>query len=96
MLESWAMHLNATPVERWFAHTTSRDLQDVQTRLAKAFDAVAFGWTGWSAAQQLAPFVTQLPVLHSGRRDRARTWLTMSAPARLGRSPNGRSGGWLW
>jgi Transcriptional regulator, AbiEi antitoxin, Type IV TA system len=64
MLESWVMHLNATPVERWFAHTTSRDLQDVQTRLAKAFDAVAFGWTGWSAAQQLAPFVTQLPVLH--------------------------------
>jgi hypothetical protein len=64
MLGSWTAHVNAMPVERWFAHTTSRDLQDVQTRLANALSGVTFGWTGWAAAQQLAPFVTQLPVLH--------------------------------
>ncbi|MGD0453320.1 MAG: type IV toxin-antitoxin system AbiEi family antitoxin [Solirubrobacteraceae bacterium] len=64
MLESWTAHINAMPVERWFAHTTSRDLDDVQTRLAHALGDISFGWTGWAAAQQLAPFVTQLPVLH--------------------------------
>jgi hypothetical protein len=64
MLGSWTAHVNAMPVERWFAHTTSRDLEDVQTRLANALSGVTFGWTGWAAAQQLAPFVTQLPVLH--------------------------------
>ena len=64
MLESWTAHLNAMPVERWFAHTTSRDLDDMRARLAHVLDDVAFGWTGWAAAQQLAPFVSQLPVLH--------------------------------
>ena len=64
MLESWTAHLNAMPVERWFAHTTSRDLDGVQARVTHALGDVAFGWTGWAAAQQLAPFVTQLPVLH--------------------------------
>lgn len=64
MLESWTTHLNTKPVERWYAHTTSRDLEDAQARLAHALDDFAFGWTGWAAAQQLAPFVTQLPVLH--------------------------------
>jgi hypothetical protein len=64
MLESWTAHLNARPIERWFAHTTSRNLDDVQARLTSALDDLAFGWTGWAAAQQLAPFVTQLPVLH--------------------------------
>ena len=64
MLGSWTAYVNAMPVERWFAHTTSRDLEDVQTRLANALSGVTFGWTGWAAAQQLAPLVTQLPVLH--------------------------------
>lgn len=64
MLESWTTHLNTKPVERWYAHTTSRDLEDVQARLAHTLGDFAFGWTGWAAAQQLAPFVTQLPVLH--------------------------------
>jgi hypothetical protein len=64
MLESWTAHLNAIPVERWYAHTTSRDLLDVQQRLTHALGNMTFGWTGWAAAQQLAPFVTQLPVLH--------------------------------
>ena len=64
MLGSWTAHLNAMPVERWFAHTTSRDLEDVQTRIADALGDATFAWTGWAAAQRLAPFVTQLPVLH--------------------------------
>lgn len=64
MLASWTAHLNAVPVERWFAHTTNRDLNDVQTRLTHALTDTDFGWTGWAAAAQLAPFVTQLPVLH--------------------------------
>jgi hypothetical protein len=64
MLESWTAHVNAMPVERWFAHSTNRDLEDVQTRLTSALSAVTFGWTAWAAAQQLAPFVTQLPILH--------------------------------
>jgi hypothetical protein len=64
MLESWTAHLNDGPIERWFAHTTSRNLDDVQARLTSTLDDLAFGWTGWAAAQQLAPFVTQLPVLH--------------------------------
>ena len=64
MLESWTAHLNTSPIEQWFAHTTSRDLDDVQARLTHVLGDVAFGWTGWAAAQQLAPFVTQLPVLH--------------------------------
>ena len=36
----------------------------MQARLTHALGDVAFGWTGWAAAQQLAPFVTQLPILH--------------------------------
>jgi hypothetical protein len=64
MLESWTAHLNASPIEQWFAHTTSHNLDDVQTRLTHALGDVAFGWTGWAAARQLAPFVTQLPILH--------------------------------
>jgi hypothetical protein len=64
MLASWTAHLNTSPIEKWFAHTTSRDLDDVQARLTHVLDDVAFGWTGWAAAQQLAPFVTQLPILH--------------------------------
>ena len=64
MLESWTGHLNASPIEQWFAHTTSHNLDDVQARLTHVLDDVAFGWSGWAAAQQLAPFVTQLPVLH--------------------------------
>ncbi len=64
MLDSWTAHLNAIPIERWYAHTTSRDLLDVQQHLMHALGDTTFGWTGWAAAQQLAPFVTQLPVLH--------------------------------
>ena len=64
MLESWTAHLNAMPLERWFAHTTSRDLDDMRASLAHALDDIAFGWTGWAAAQQLAPYLSQLPVLH--------------------------------
>jgi hypothetical protein len=64
MLRSWTAHLNAIPIERWYAHTTSRDLFDVQKHLTHALGDATFGWTGWAAAQQLAPFVTQLPVLH--------------------------------
>lgn len=64
MLESWTAHLNTIPIERWFAHTTSRDLIDVQKRLTHALGDTTFGWTGWAAAQQLAPFLTQVPVLH--------------------------------
>jgi len=64
MLEHWTAHLNAMPIERWFAHTTSRDLDDIQDRLAHSLGDIAFGWTGWAAARQLAPFVSQLPVLH--------------------------------
>jgi hypothetical protein len=64
MLDSWTAHLNEIPIERWYAHTTSRDLLAVQRRLTDALEDIAFSWTGWAAAQQLAPFVTQLPVLH--------------------------------
>lgn len=64
MLACWTAQLNSRPVERWFAHATSRDLNALRSRLAGALGDVSFGWTGWAAAQQLAPFVTQLPVLH--------------------------------
>jgi hypothetical protein len=64
LLASWSNHLNNRGVERWFAHSTTRDLDALQHRLSKALQPLAFGWTGWAAAEQLAPFVTQLPVLH--------------------------------
>jgi hypothetical protein len=64
LLDAWTAHLNAEPPDRWYAHTTSRDLADVQARLAAALDGLTFGWSGWFAAEQLAPFVTQMPVLH--------------------------------
>lgn len=64
MLASWTAHLDARPIEKWFAHTTSHNLDDVQARLTHVLGDVAYGWTAWAAAQQLAPFVTQLPVLH--------------------------------
>ena len=35
MLESWTTHLNTRPIERWYAHTTSRDLEDVLTFYAE-------------------------------------------------------------
>lgn len=64
LLASWAEHLIAEPVERWFAHTTSRELHDLEQRLGQALAGLTFAWTGWAAAEHLAPFVTQLPVLH--------------------------------
>lgn len=64
LLGAWTAHLNAEPTERWFAHTASRDLADVQQRLTAALGGVTFAWSGWFAAEQLAPFVTQMPVLH--------------------------------
>jgi len=64
LLDAWTAHLNAKPLERWFAHTTNRDLLDVQAQVTKALASIAFAWTGWSAAAELAPFMTQLPVLH--------------------------------
>jgi len=64
LLASWTEHLNAEPVERWFAHSTSRDLHDLEQRLGQAFAGLTFAWTGWAAAEHLAPFISQLPVLH--------------------------------
>ena len=64
LLASWTEHLNAGPVERWFAHSTSRDLHEPQRRLGEALSGLTFAWTGWAAAEHLAPFVTELPVLH--------------------------------
>jgi hypothetical protein len=64
MLDAWTAHLNAAPLDRWFAHTTNRDLLAVQNRIIQAFDGLTFAWTGWPGAEELAPFVTQLPVLH--------------------------------
>lgn len=64
LLDAWTAHLNAKPLDRWFAHTTNRDLLDVQARVTKASTSLTFAWTGWSAAAELAPFMTQLPVLH--------------------------------
>jgi hypothetical protein len=64
LLDSWTNHLNNRAVERWFAHSTTRDLRELQHRVSEALQPLAFGWTGWAAAEQLAPFVTQLPVLH--------------------------------
>lgn len=64
LLEAWAAQLNAQPLDRWFAHTTDRDLLAVQARLTTALADATFAWTGWLAAEALAPFMTQLPVLH--------------------------------
>ncbi len=64
LLEAWVAHLNAQPVDRGFAHTTNRDILAVQGRLTQALAGLTFAWTGWLAAEVLAPFVTQLPVLH--------------------------------
>lgn len=64
MLKAWTEHLNAESVERWFAHSTSRDMHELQRRLGQALADLTFAWTGWAAAEHLAPFVTQLPVLH--------------------------------
>ena len=64
LLEAWTAHLNAQPLDRWFAHTTDRDLLAVQTRLTTALTKATFAWTGWLAAEVLAPFMTQLPMLH--------------------------------
>jgi hypothetical protein len=63
LLDAWAAHLNAQPLDRWFAHTTDRDLLAVQTRLTNGLAKATFAWTGWLAAEVLAPFMTQLPVL---------------------------------
>lgn len=64
LLDAWTAHLNAKPLDRWFAHTTSRDLMAVEATITEALAGLAFAWTGWAAAAELAPFVTQLPVLH--------------------------------
>ncbi|HEV7493051.1 hypothetical protein [Baekduia sp.] len=64
LLDSWSDHINNRPVERWFAHSTTRDLRALQRRLGDALPPLTFGWTGWAAAEHLAPFVTQLPILH--------------------------------
>ncbi len=64
LLASWTEHLNAQPIERWFAHSTSRDMHDLQKRFGRALAELTCGWTGWAAAEQLAPFVTEVPVLH--------------------------------
>lgn len=64
LLDAWTAHLNAKPLDRWFAHTTSRDLLGVEAKITEALAGLAFAWTGWLAAAELAPFVTQLPVLH--------------------------------
>lgn len=64
LLGSWSDYLNNRAVKRWFAHSTSRDLHELQHRIGDALPPLMFGWTGWAAAEQLAPFVTQLPVLH--------------------------------
>lgn len=64
LLDAWSAHLNAKPLDRWFAHTTSRDLLAVEADITEALAGLAFAWTGWLAAGELAPFMTQLPVLH--------------------------------
>jgi hypothetical protein len=65
LLTSWSAHLNTTAVERWFAHATGRDAEALTARVEQALAGQSFAWTGWAAAQQLAPFVTQLRVLHA-------------------------------
>lgn len=64
LLDAWTAHLNAKPLDRWFAHTTNRDLLEVQAHVTNELGNVTFAWTGWSAAAELAPYMTQLPVLH--------------------------------
>ena len=64
LLEAWTAHLNSQPLDCWFAHTTDRNLLAVHSRLTTALAKATFAWTGWFAAEVLAPFMTQLPVLH--------------------------------
>jgi hypothetical protein len=61
LLDAWSAHLNAKPLDRWFAHTTSRDLLAVEADVTEALTGLAFAWTGWLAAAELAPFMTELP-----------------------------------
>lgn len=63
-MASWVEHLNAQPLERWFAHSTGRDLHELAHRLARALSGLGFAWTGWVAAERPAPFVSELPTLH--------------------------------
>jgi hypothetical protein len=64
LLTSFADYINNRPLERWFAHSTTRDLDALQRRLAETLSPFTYAWTGWAAAEHLAPFVSQLPVLH--------------------------------
>ncbi len=64
LLSGFAEHLNAMPIERSFAHGSSRDLEDLARRIGESVRGLDCAWTGWAAAEQLAPFVSQLPVLH--------------------------------
>lgn len=64
VLESVTEHLSSEPLERWFAHATTRDVRELVPRLDRALDGRVYGWTAWAAAERLAPFVTELPVLH--------------------------------
>lgn len=64
LLASWTEHLNNEPLERWFAHSTSHDLRDLETRLDRAMVGRTCGLTAWAAAEHLAPLVSELPVLH--------------------------------
>jgi hypothetical protein len=64
MLASWTAHLNAAPLERWFGHTTGRDLEALTGQLGDVLRDWSFAWTGWVAVGRLAPYLTQLPVLH--------------------------------
>jgi hypothetical protein len=59
MLGPWTAHVNATPVERWFAHTTSHDLDDVQPLDSRVLSLVmasaAIFWVAARGASALAP-----------------------------------------
>jgi hypothetical protein len=81
LLDAWTAQLNAESPDRWFAHATSQDLPEVQERLTATLGGLTFAWSGWFAAEQLAPFVTQLPVLH------LRVDETLPPPRRRARCP---------
>lgn len=64
LLIAWARRVADEPLTRWFAHSTERDLWRLRERLSGALGPLDAGWTGWVAGDLIAPFTTQVPILH--------------------------------
>lgn len=74
MLDAWAAEIAAHKFERRFAERIFNDpMQFLVDELAPVLDKHGIGWavTGWTAAEQLAPFATAVPALQVYVEERA-------------------------